>query len=260
MRTRGKFIVLIAFLLSYGAACYGANITGIVKGPDGAPFQAAFVEAQNTKSKITTIVLSNSQGKYRIENLAPGDYRVTIRAVGYRSDPRNGVSLAGDQNASLDFALQNDAVRWSDISIYQSKQLWPAGKGKDLIVAHCSICHAYQSRMAAVRRDADGWKDRVAYMRTAMHFSVFLGPHLSDRRRADTIASYLTQIFGPDSTLPKSPADMPEYKATMKSFSGDAMNVVYVEYDMPAPEPVSRPVRLQTKMGICGFRISVPPI
>ena len=49
------------------------------------------------------------------------------------------------------------------------------------------------------------------------------------------IASYLTKLFGPDSVLPKSPADMPEYKDTVRPFSSDAMNIEYVEYDMPGP-------------------------
>ncbi len=40
-------------------------------------------------------------------------------------------------------------------------------------------------------------------------------------------------MWGPDSVLPKSPADLPEYKSTVTQFSSDAMNIVYVEYDMP---------------------------
>ena len=46
---------------------------------------------------------------------------------------------------------------------------------------------------------------------------------------------YLNSLFGPDSVLPKSPADMPDYQKTVRPFSSEAMNIVYVEYDMPAP-------------------------
>jgi hypothetical protein len=53
--------------------CSAAAITGNVKGTDGAPFQGAFVEAQNTKTRITTIVLSDSHGRYRIEKLPAGE-------------------------------------------------------------------------------------------------------------------------------------------------------------------------------------------
>ena len=105
---------------------------------DGAPFQGAFVQAQNAKTKITVNVLSDSQGRYRVEQLPAGDYRVPIRAVGYTAAPQTGVNLSADQNASFDFALQKGMVHWNDISLYQAIQLWPAAKGKDLIADHVS--------------------------------------------------------------------------------------------------------------------------
>jgi len=234
MRLQTKVSALLSVIVFISSACYGASVTGTVKGADGAPFEGAFVEAQNAKSRITVIVLSDAQGRYRIPGLAAGDYRVFIKAVGFRADPRNPVTLTADQNASLDFALQKGPVRWNEISQSQAKQLWPPAKGKDLLFAHCNICHQFQSRIASVPRDADGWKDRIAFMRDAMHFSIFLGPNLSDQE-ADEIASYLTSLFGPDSVLPKSAADMPGYKDTVRPFSSDAMNIVYVEYDMPGP-------------------------
>src|SRR5271169_5067774 len=165
MGSHTKTLVLLGLTLFVGSVCSGATITGTVNGADGAPFQGAFVEAQNAKTKITVIVLSDRQGRYWIPDLHAGDYRVQIRAVGYRADPRSGVTLAAEQNASFDFALQKSAVRWNEISKYQAAQLWPPAKGKELIFEHCNICHQFQSRMASVRRDLDGWKDRVAYMR-----------------------------------------------------------------------------------------------
>jgi len=234
MRSQIRILALIGWVAFCGSVCYAADITGTVNGANGAPFQGAFVEAQNLKTKITVIVLSDSHGHYRIPDLSAGDYRVFIRATGYRADPRPAVVLTSGQNASFDFPLQPAPVRWSEISQYQATQLWPAAKGKDLLFGHCNICHQFQSRMASVRRDLDGWKDRIAFMREAMHFSIFLGPNLSDQD-ADTIANYLNSLFGPDSVLPKSPAEMPGYQKTLRPFSSDAMNIVYVEYDMPGP-------------------------
>ena len=234
MRSRPSVLALLSIIVWLSSVCYGATITGTLKGADGAPFQGAFVEAQNAKSRITVIVLSDGQGRYRIPDLSAGDYRVQIKAVGYRADPRNGVTLSADQNASFDFALQQGIVRWNEISQSQAKKLWPPAKGKDLIFSQCNICHQFQSRMASVTRDADGWRDRIAFMREAMHFSVFLGKHFSDQD-AEDVASYLTSLFGPNSVLPKSAADMPGYKGTVRAFSSEAMNIVYVEYEMPGP-------------------------
>src|ERR1700732_10346 len=222
MRSHTKVLALLSLIVSLGSTCYGA------------PFQGAFVEAQNSKSRITVIVLSDTQGRYQIPDLAAGDYRVFIKAVGYRADPRNPVTVTSDQNASFDFALQKAPVRWNEISQSQAKQLWPPAKGKDLIFSQCNICHQFQSRMASVTRDADGWRDRIAFMRDAMRFSMFLGKHFSDQD-ADDVATYLTSLFGPDSVLPKSVADMPGYKDTVRPFTSEALNIVYVEYDMPGP-------------------------
>ena len=231
MRLRISLFFLITLISLAVSASYASTITGTVKSAEGEPFQGAFVEAQNTKTRVTVIVLSDSHGQYRIEKLPAGEYRLLIRAVGFRSDPRTGVSLTTDQKASYDFALEKGTVRWNDLSFYQTRQLLPEARGKELIVAKCSTCHMTQTRMASVTRDADGWRDRVEYMRTAMHFSL---AELTDKD-VDDISSYLTKMFGPDSVLPKSPADMPGYKDTVRLFGGDSLNIVYVEYEMPGP-------------------------
>jgi virginiamycin B lyase len=222
-------LILVVFL---GSVCYGATITGTVRGPDGAPFAGAFIQAQNTKSGITVMVLSDDQGRFRVEKLPGGAYQVRIKATGYSSDSHPGLNLTADQNASVDVALQKGMIHWNDLSIYQAGKLWPASAGKDLIFAHCFVCHGFQTRMASVARDEDGWRDRVQYMRDALHFS--LSWRFTAQNAAD-VASYLTNLFGPDSVLPKSPAEMPQYPETVRKFSNEAMKIVYVEYAMPGP-------------------------
>ncbi len=226
-----KLLALVSATVFLGSVSKSATITGTVKGVDGAPFQGAFVQAQNTKTKITVNVLSNAQGLYRVDQLPAGEYRVTIRAVGYTSAPRTGLTLTADQNVTSDFSLQKGVVHWNDLSQYQALKLWPDAKGKTLIMDNCFSCHGFETRMASVTRDADGWRDRVEFMRTAMHFNVY---NLTDKD-AEDVSSYLTSLFGPDPVVPKSPAEMPGYKQTVRPFSNDAMNIVYVEYDMPGP-------------------------
>src|SRR5580658_8732081 len=126
MHSRRSFLSLAGLIVLSSSACDGSTITGTVKGPDGTPFQGAFVEAQNAKTRMTVAVLSDTQGRYQIEKLPAGEYRLLIKAVGYRTDPRTGVNLTEDQNASFDLALQKGVVRWNEISLYQAMQLWPA--------------------------------------------------------------------------------------------------------------------------------------
>jgi virginiamycin B lyase len=232
MRSQLKFLVLAGLALFVGASTHGATVSGTVKGPDGSPVEGAFVQAQNTKTKMSFFVLSDRQGRYRVEKLPEGEYRVQIKATGFRADPKSGVTLTADQSVSFDFAVEAAPVRWNELSIYQAKKLWPEEKAKQTIFTECFICHGFQTRMASVRRDADGWQDRVQFMRDAMHFS--LSWRFTDQDARD-VAAYLNKLYGQDSVLPKSAADAPGYKETLRPFSSEAMNIAYVEYDMPGP-------------------------
>src|SRR6267142_3029702 len=221
---------LLGFVLFASSLADAASITGTVTGPDGAPFRAAFVQARHAGLKMTVSVLSDNQGKYLVENLPAGEYRLQIRAIGYKADAKSGVKLAADQNLSQDFALQTGMVRWTDISIYQGLELLPEARGKRVLAENCLGCHGFQSKMAATVRDEDGWRSRVEFMREAMRASLADRRGFSDQQ-AEDVTYYMTQMFGPDSVLPKSPADMPNYKNTLTEFSDEALKIVYVDFD-----------------------------
>ena len=78
-------------------------------------------------------------------------------------------------------------------------------------------------------RDEDGWRSRVDLMRTAF------ARDLRDFTDEDEnkVVSYLTKLWGPDSVLPKSPADLPRYEEIKPQFSDEAMKIVYVSYALP---------------------------
>jgi len=217
-------------------AADAATISGTVAGPGGAAFRGAFVQARNAKSKIVVSVLSDRDGKYRIENLPAGEYRLQIKAPGYKSDPKSGVNLTAEQAAAHDFKLQNGMVRWSDISMWQGMKLLPEARGRDLFFVHCMACHGFQSRMAAVTRNEDGWRDRMNYMRDAMGFFVMDPRFGFNDQKAEDVIFYMNHVFGEDSSLPKSPAELPNYKDTLRPFPDAAMKIVYVEYELPGPD------------------------
>src|SRR5579871_7038509 len=163
-----SFLLATSVLATAMLACpiaEAATVTGTVTGPDGKPFRAAFVQARHAGMKMTVSVLSDNQGRYVIENLPAGDYRIGIRAIGYKADPKTGIKLAADQDAAFDFKLQTSPVRWTEISQLQGYQLLPNLPGKQTLFENCMGCHGFQSKMAAVTRDEDGWRDRVQFMR-----------------------------------------------------------------------------------------------
>src|SRR5262249_52402908 len=126
-----------------------ASITGTVKGPDGAPVRAAFVQARHGKLKMTVSVLTDAAGRYAVENLPAGEYRLSVRLTGAKAEPKSGITLAADATASHDFALQAAPVRWSDLTILQGLQLLPQARGKQTLVDHCINCHRFPSEEAA---------------------------------------------------------------------------------------------------------------
>jgi virginiamycin B lyase len=230
VRASTKILGLIVSLNLLASFAYGATIRGTVKGPDGTPFRGAFVQSKNIQTKITVSVLSDRLGRYRVDNLPAGEYRLQVRAVGFKSDPRSGVSLVAQQYATYDFTLQKGVVSWSDISVYQASRLFPQGRGRNAVFGTCFSCHGgFQSRLVSAGLDEAGWRDEVKRMRQVFSF-FFTG--FTDQN-ADDAVSYLNTVFGRNSVLPSSPVELPAYKELSRSFSDDALKIVYVEYDLP---------------------------
>ncbi len=136
MRSFTWFAAGIAGTLIAIHAAPAATISGTVTGPDKAAFRGAFVQARNAKTHITVSVLSDPQGHYRIEDLPAGEYRLGVKAPGYKVDSKFGLQLSADQALTSDFALQKSFVRWSDISMYQGKELLPEPRGKQVYFQH----------------------------------------------------------------------------------------------------------------------------
>ena len=236
---RGDPLVCLAMTAALAAPACAATITGTVNGPDGKPFMAAFVIAENTQNKVTVNVLSDAQGRYRIGNLPAATYAVRTRAIGYRSEAHAGVQLAAAQQASFDFSLQKTPVRWSDLNTFQGTQLLPKTKSHDLskryrdrFFTSCMIsCHSFQTQMASKNWTEDSLRAAVKYMRDVIIAGE--GGAMNEERFEDTVA-YITTAFGPNSPKAQSPEALPEYKSLVRSFSPRALNIAYVEYDFGA--------------------------
>ncbi|MDE2474560.1 MAG: carboxypeptidase regulatory-like domain-containing protein [Alphaproteobacteria bacterium] len=220
------------------ALAHAATVTGTVTGPDGSPFRGAFVQAENAQNNMLVSALSDRQGKYRIPELPSGEYRLQIRAPGFAGDAASGVKLDASTDLTKSFRLRTDMVHWNDISQYQGTKLFPSAlgsnvlHGKDVLVGRCFACHGFQTRMASYTRDLDGWRDRVNFMRGAMHF--FLdGAQPFAVADADAVTNYINLLFGEHSVLPPSPSGMPGYKNIARNFPDAAMQIVYVEYQIP---------------------------
>jgi hypothetical protein len=131
MRSACKTLSIAISIVFSASIAFGATITGTVKGPDGAPFEGAFVQAQNARTRIAIGVLSERQRHYRVVNLPAGENRLQLRAVGFKADPQTRVTLTAEQNASCESTLQKGTVQWNELSMYRSQAISRSkGKGR----------------------------------------------------------------------------------------------------------------------------------
>lgn len=232
------FGILALMFASVGYAASGGTISGTIKGPDGAPFRAAFVRAQNVKTRMTMMVLSDRQGQYFTDKLPAGTYEVWATAIGYKSNPARipNVTVEDGKDVAIGFSMQKGVVQWSQLTKYQAGMLLPDAKGKGQFLQECFNCHAFGKIGAVGRRDHDGWMQSIDMMRQVGVTTI--RPDL-----ANDVATYLETVFGPDSATPASPAQLPTYQEVKQEgdyFSDDALNIEYVDYELTG-DPRDRP-------------------
>jgi uncharacterized surface anchored protein len=74
------FVGIMLFVASASAG--SSVIQGIVRDANGRPIQGADIRVETTNTgRLLTTVITNINGRYSIEGLAAGDYRVTAKRV-----------------------------------------------------------------------------------------------------------------------------------------------------------------------------------
>jgi virginiamycin B lyase len=231
-------LLLVALFACAAQAAPGGFISGSVKGPDGAPFKAAFVGARSLKTRATMYVLSDAHGRYSTDQLPPGVYQVWAASVGYKSSVqgRTKVTVEDGKTASLNFTMDKAPVEWSQLTKYQAGTLTPEAPGKGDLIQQCFNCHAFGKIGAVGRHDQDGWMQEIEIMRE--NGVATIKPDIAEK-----VTKYLAAAFGPDSSTPQYPSELPAYQQVKQehdSFADDSLNIEYVDYEL-TNDPRDRP-------------------
>jgi carboxypeptidase family protein len=88
---------------------FGA-ITGTVRDASGAVVPKVTIEATHVKSNYRYTVQSNESGNYTLPQLREGEYRLTVKAAGYKEYIANNILLAARDERRIDVVLQVGAV------------------------------------------------------------------------------------------------------------------------------------------------------
>ena len=101
---------LLLLLIAVPAfAQYTANIQGIVGDPTGAGIASAKVDLVNVATQVTATVTSDPSGNFRFLSIAPGTYKITAEAQGFKRAERT-VTLQTSQTLSVSITLEVGAL------------------------------------------------------------------------------------------------------------------------------------------------------
>src|SRR2546427_8375215 len=107
MTALSRNALVLALILVPRLAFAQASITGTVKDPSGAVLPGVTVEAASDVliEKVRSVVSDNG-GQYRIVDLRPGTYTVTVSLPGFATIKRDGIELIGSVTLTLPFELK----------------------------------------------------------------------------------------------------------------------------------------------------------
>ncbi len=88
----------------------GATLVGTVKDASGSSVAQASVTVVNTATAFVTNTTTNADGAYYVPYLIPGDYRVSVKAAGFKEFVREGLTLRSAEVPRVDIVLEVGAV------------------------------------------------------------------------------------------------------------------------------------------------------
>lgn len=108
---RGLLLLLAVCAAGQAYAQFGASVQGTTQDSTGANLAGATVTLLNRDTKVTQSVLSNSEGTYRFNSLAPGNYAVTATMFTFATATTNFILQTNEQrNVPFDLSLGSIAT------------------------------------------------------------------------------------------------------------------------------------------------------
>jgi len=92
-----------------GQAAYG-TIIGTASDPSGAGVPNAQVTATDTEKGVSQTTTTNDSGNYTLNNLTPGNYKVTVEAKGFKTFVQENLPVIVGSSTTLNATLQVGAV------------------------------------------------------------------------------------------------------------------------------------------------------
>jgi hypothetical protein len=106
------YFLALHFILIHSSAAQSptGTISGIVTDPAGATIAGAEVVVVNDSTRVQISTMSNDEGIYVVPNLPPGNYRVQVSRVGFKTIIKPDIIINVQDALAINFALPLGAV------------------------------------------------------------------------------------------------------------------------------------------------------
>ena len=142
-----------------------AALTGIVSSAEG-KMEGVVVTARRAKSIVQVSVTTDAEGRYGFprNRLEPGDYTLSIRAVGYDIDSPAKATVANGKAATADIKLRTTKNLAGQLTNAEWMMSVPGTEEQKAGLLDCVGCHTLE-RVVRSTHDSDEWTHVISRMR-----------------------------------------------------------------------------------------------
>jgi streptogramin lyase len=218
-----------------------AALTGTVRSDVEGSMEGVVVTAKKASSIIQVSVTTDAQGLYTFpENrLDPGEYTISIRAVGYDIDSSAKAIVESEKTTTTDIKLKKTKKLASQLTNAEWMMSIPGTEEQKAALLNCTGCHTIE-RIVRSTHDSDEWTQVITRMMGYGAVSQPVKPQpMLDKTRAGTPEQYrkMGDYFA---TINLSAVDHWQYELkTLPRPKGRDTRAIVTEYDMvrPTTEP-----------------------
>ncbi|HET7492226.1 MAG TPA: carboxypeptidase regulatory-like domain-containing protein [Bradyrhizobium sp.] len=218
-----------------------AVLTGIVSSDAEGNMEGVVVSAGKPGSIVQVSVTTDAQGRYTFpENrLEPGEYTLSIRAVGYEISAPTKAVVEGETSTTANIKLKKTKNLASQLTNAEWMMSIPGTEEQKAMLLNCVGCHTLERIMRSTH-DSDEWTQVIPRMMGYGAVSQPIKPQpMLDRARAGTPEQY-RKMADYLATINLSSVDHWQYELkTLPRPKGRDTRAIVTEYDMvrPTTEP-----------------------
>ena len=214
-----------------------AALTGQVISEAEGAMEGVVVTAHKDGSIVSVSVTTDARGRYAFpENkLVPGEYKITIRAVGYEISVPTTADVVAEKTVTADIKLRKTRNLASQLSNAEWMMSIPGNDEQKAMLLDCTGCHTLE-RVVRSTHNVDEWMQVITRMKGYAFVSTPLKPQrMLDETRAGKPEDY-REMAEYLATINLSAVDRWDYPLkTLPRPSGRATRAIVTEYDMKRP-------------------------